>query len=78
MASSDVVSMFCKVDAVCTHGELNWLGWLVIAIAGSAFVFFIGEAFKTSVYGEKIRDYWSELVERGKRIEEKERLKKKD
>lgn len=23
---------FCKVDAVCWHGDPNWLGWILLAI----------------------------------------------
>ena len=25
---------FCKVDAVCWHGDPNWLGWILIGILG--------------------------------------------
>ena len=30
----DFVFRFCKVDVVCWHGEPNWLGWIVIGVAG--------------------------------------------
>jgi hypothetical protein len=31
----NLVVSFCKVEAVCYQGELNWLGWLIAGVAWS-------------------------------------------
>ena len=30
---SEIHASFCKVEAVCSNGEINWLGWLVLIVA---------------------------------------------
>jgi len=32
------LSELCKVEAVCTLGEPNWMGWLAIAVLASVLV----------------------------------------
>lgn len=29
---NQIVFELCKVEAVCTYGEPNWLGWLALAV----------------------------------------------